>query len=88
MLLSIFLSEIQGTKLSWMQVCITKNRFGNMHGIKQPNIHPWTLLLRKCLQYDTNHPDPPTPPSLAHARPHRRSAATPSKPLLAQYATC
>ena len=52
-LLSIFMSEIQGTKLSWMQVCITKNWFckifctlifGNMHGIKQQNIHPWTLF--------------------------------------------
>ena len=91
------MSEIQGTKLSWMQVCNTKNRFcqifctlifGNMHGIKQQNIHPWILLLR-YLQYDSNHPNSPSSsisrPCLP--APPRRSAAPPMRypliPLLA-----
>ena len=75
-----------------MQVCNTKNRFcqifctlifGNMHGIKQQNIHPWTLLLRNSLQYETNHPNSPSSsisrlPRRAGRPPRKRN--TPSNP--------
>ena len=62
-----------------MQVCNTKNRFcqifctlifGNMHGIKQQNIHPWILLLDEVcnmtpiIQIPSSSiscPRPPTP---------------------------